>query len=129
MAIGPYRAVLYLLSAIVVTACSPAIEQIDVSGETMGTTYSLKVIADGINKSDIKRQVEAVFEQINTQMSTWRPDSEISRFNRAQTSDWFEISDAFMRVLIAARKINQQTGGAFDVTVSGLCEAVGFRLI
>ena len=126
MAIGPYRAVLYLLLVLVVTACSPAIEQIDVSGETMGTTYTLKVVADGANKSDIKRQVEAVFEQINTQMSTWRPDSEISRFNRVQTSDWFEVSNAFMRVLVAARKINQQTGGAFDVTVSGLVNLWGF---
>jgi thiamine biosynthesis lipoprotein len=117
---------LYSLSALVVTACSPAIEQIDVSGETMGTTYTLKIIADGVNKSDIMRQVEAVFEQINTQMSTWRPDSEISRFNRIHTSDWFEISDAFMRVLVAAQKINQQTGGAFDITVSGLVNLWGF---
>ena len=126
MAIGLYRAVLYLLLALVVTACSPAIEQIDVSGETMGTTYSLKVTADSTNKSELKQQVEAVFERINTQMSTWRPDSEISRFNRAQTSDWFEISDAFMRVLVAAQKINQQTGGAFDITVSGLVNLWGF---
>jgi hypothetical protein len=52
MSIDLYEAGLYSLFSLVVAARSPAIEQIDVSGKTMGTTYSLKAITDGINKSD-----------------------------------------------------------------------------
>lgn len=126
MSVGLRRAVLYSLLPLVIAACSPAINQIDVSGETMGTTYTLKAIGEGINKTDIKQQVEALFERINAQMSTWRPDSEISRFNRVRTGGWFEISDEFMLVLDTAHRINQQTGGAFDVTVGGLVKLWGF---
>jgi thiamine biosynthesis lipoprotein len=121
-----YKAVLYSLLAMVIAACSPAIEQIEMSGETMGTTYTIKVVGATIDASELGPRVNAVFEKINVQMSTWSPDSEISRFNRSRASDWFEISDEFLLVLDAARRINRQTEGAFDVTVSGLVNLWGF---
>jgi thiamine biosynthesis lipoprotein len=115
-----------LFLALVVAACGPSIEQIEMFGDTMGTTYTLKVVGTGINKSELGRQTKAALERINAQMSTWRPDSEISRFNRIRTNDWFEISDEFMLVLAAAGEINRQTRGSFDVTVTGLVNLWGF---
>lgn len=123
---GPCRAVPCLLLGIAVAACSPEVEQVELFGETMGTTFSVKVVGEHIDESALAQRIEAVFEAINAQMSTWRQDSEISRFNRVRTREWFQISEDFMRVLASARRITQQTGGAFDVTVTGLVKLWGF---
>lgn len=111
-----------------IAACDPAIEQIDLSGETMGTTYGISVIGSGIDAKALKQRVENEFAKIIDQMSTWHDDSEISRFNRDQKGDWFKISAAFMRVMESAQQINQQTEGAFDVTVSVIVKLWGFGI-
>lgn len=121
-----FAAVPCLLLAAILTACGPGMEQVQISGETMGTSFSVKVAGEDIDESALARRIETAFESINSQMSTWRPDSEISRFNRLSSTQWFPISKDFMRVLKAALRISEQTGGAFDVTVSGLVKLWGF---
>ena len=121
-----YKIALCLLSLLGIAACGHAIEQFDLSGESMGTTYKVKVIGKRIDTSELKQKIEDEFEKINNQMSTWQKNSEISRFNRDQTIDWFKISDEFMLVLDASQKINRQTEGAFDVTVGGIVNLWGF---
>ena len=59
-------------------------------------------------------------------MSTYRPESEISRFNRARSTDPFPVSADTLAVLRHAREISELTGGAFDVTVGPLVDAWGF---
>ena len=53
-------------------------------------------------------------------MSTYRADSEISRFNRAPAGEWFAVSAAVAEVVAASREISEKTGGAQDVTVGPL---------
>jgi thiamine biosynthesis lipoprotein len=53
-------------------------------------------------------------------MSTYRDDSEISRFNRAPAGEWFAVSPAVVRVVETARAISEKSGGAMDVTVGPL---------
>jgi thiamine biosynthesis lipoprotein len=53
-------------------------------------------------------------------MSTYRPDSELSRFNRATADKWFPVSDATAKVVSAAQTISEKTEGALDVTVGPL---------
>ena len=58
--------------------------------------------------------------EIDRQMSTYRTDSEISRFNRAPAGEWFAVSAATAEVVAAAHEISEKTGGAMDVTVGPL---------
>jgi thiamine biosynthesis lipoprotein len=60
-------------------------------------------------------------------MSTFRKDSEISRFNSNQhVGEKFMISDDFYNVLIVAKGLYERTGGAWDGTVKPLIDLWGF---
>ncbi len=91
---------------------------IEFSGTTMGTTYSLKAWwgESIILQEDIDRRLE----NINQMMSTYLPDSELSRFNNLAAGDWFEVSEETAFVVTKALHYHQLTTGASDVTVGPL---------
>ena len=58
-------------------------------GRTMGTTYLVKIAGvapDDALVADLRAAVEARFDEINRQMSNYRADSELSRFNRSTSA-------------------------------------------
>lgn len=91
-------------------------------GATMGTTYHIKLVAepDTVDTEKLHADVENVLAEIDRQMSTYRPDSELMRFNRAPAGKWFPVSTATAKVVAAAQDISEKTGGALDVTVGPL---------
>ena len=104
---------------------------VEFSGPTMGTTWSVKVVTGpgglrGDERGVIDRQIRDVLARINMLMSTWAPDSELSRFNRTTSLEPFPISAETAEVFRWSLEIAEMTGGAFDVTVSPLVEAWGF---
>lgn len=100
-------------------------------GGTMGTTYSVKAVDPGqrINPDlfqQWQRDIDARLAGLNRQMSTWLPDSEISRFNRHASAEPFPVSADFAAVTRAALELASATGGAFDPTLDPLIELWGF---
>jgi thiamine biosynthesis lipoprotein len=91
-------------------------------GATMGTTYHIKLVANAgeIDTQALHTEVEKLLAEIDLQMSTYRPDSELSRFNRAPAGEWFPVSEATAEVAAAAQVISEKTDGAMDVTVGPL---------
>lgn len=59
-------------------------------------------------------------------MSTYDPESELSRLNRATTSDWIPVSDSLFTVLEAALEIGARSEKAFDITVGPAVNLWGF---
>jgi thiamine biosynthesis lipoprotein len=59
-------------------------------------------------------------------MSTYLPDSELSRFNAAPVDEWFEVSSSTAYVTQRALHYNQITDGCSDVTVGPLVELWNF---
>ena len=59
-------------------------------------------------------------------MSHYRPDSELSRFNRAATTEPQPLSGETLGVVADALAVSRASGGAFDVTVGPLVDAWGF---
>ena len=98
------------------------------SGQTMGTSYSVVLAADEQTSrlESLKLQIDSELELVNRWMSTWDPDSEISRFNRLQGSEWFSVSVATAQVVREALEVSVASEGAFDVTVSPLVGLWGF---
>ncbi len=95
----------------------------------MGTTYAVRVVADGRGDDRIdapRAAVERVLARVDGRMSTWRPESELSRFNRLQSTEPFPVSADTLAVFRHALEISALTGGAFDVTVAPLVDAWGF---
>lgn len=101
---------------------------IQLAGETMGTSWHVTVVpdADSPEAAILQQGIEAVLEEVNESMSTYRSDSEISRFNHFETDDWFPISSEFYYVLSTAMAIGWQSDGAYDVTVGPLVDLWGF---
>ncbi len=102
-------------------------EEVVFVGESMGTTWHVKVVRGAFqNTSGLKKKIGRRLEEINRSMSTYRKESEISRFN-ATSGEPMAISEDFFRVMTAARRLHRLTGGAWDGTVKPLVDAWGFR--
>jgi thiamine biosynthesis lipoprotein len=95
---------------------------IQFSGHTMGTTYHITTkVPRWRFQFLVKKQVDRQLAQLNQLMSTYRENSEISRFNRHDRSA-FDISSDFYAVLERSRSIYSDSQGAWDPTVYPLFE-------
>lgn len=103
-------------------------EAVVLRGLTMGTTYrvTLPRLPAGVNAEVIDGALRAVLEQVDATMSTYRKDSEISRFNRAARDEWIPVSASTSTVAAAAIEMAWRTEGAFDPTVGPLVDLWGF---
>ena len=97
------------------------------NGPTMGTRYSAIFFAPvGIDESVICAALFAAVDGVDQQMSTWKPDSDLSRLNALPEQQWIVLPEELMTVLATALHIGQQSRGAFDIGVGGLVNAWGF---
>ncbi len=96
----------------------------------MGSAYHVTVVfpdeAGAADENAIYAQVERLLERLNQQMSTYRDDSEISRFNAAQSTDWFPVSSDLAEVVQFSLDLSKRTDGVFDITVAPLVNLWGF---
>jgi len=122
-----YLLIIFILSAIFFAGCNMKKEFL-ISGNTMGTTYHIKVIAWPFkNITSLKKRIDLKLDSINKSMSTYRKDSEISKFNKQQDiNKKFYITDDFMQVMLVAEKLYQMTQGAWDGTLQPLVNLWGF---
>lgn len=98
-------------------------------GRTMGTTYHIKIVDEipaQLSTSALQLQIDSLLAEINRQMSTFIPTSEISQFNKSTAGKPFKVSQDFIKVLRLAITINKESGGAFDATVGPLVNLWGF---
>jgi len=123
---------LIALLAISITACFPsnnsAKKEILLQGHTMGTTYNIKVVAtpEQIELLKLQDKIDAVLKQVNQEMSTYIPDSEISLFNKSNSGTVFEVSNGFSRVLKESIRLGELSNGKLDITVGPLVNLWGF---
>ena len=98
------------------------------SGVAMGTTYSVAIVAPvlPVEKQALRQALEALLEQTDREMSTYRADSELMRLNRAASGGWRPVSQPLLRVLQAAQETSQLSAGAFDITIGPLVNLWGF---
>jgi thiamine biosynthesis lipoprotein len=109
-------------------ACKSDPVTLKFSGETMGTSYNIVAIdktAD-LSSDALETAITAALAKVNSQMSNWDPNSEISRFNSATTTDAVKISPELNNVMTAAYAIHDKSEGLFDVTLGPLIEIWGF---
>ena len=116
------------LMATGLSSCTPEPRALSIVGETMGTSYSVKLKncqTPGC-LTDLQPRIEQRLEQINNAMSTYDPQSELSRFNAVSSAEWVSVSADLYTVMAHAHAVSELTGGAFDVTVAPLVNAWGF---
>jgi thiamine biosynthesis lipoprotein len=97
-------------------------------GRTMGTTYNIKVVStlEQIEALKLQDKIDLALKQVNKEMSTYIPDSEISLFNQSNAGEVFEISPGFTRVLKESIRLGELSEGKLDITVGPLVNLWGF---
>jgi len=105
----------------------------------MGTQYHIRIpfIANNDtedklsphNLTPLHKDINVLLQAINQEMSTYIVDSSLSRFNQAQTTDWFSVSENLLNVIENAQIISQTSDGAFDITVMPLVNLWGFGTV
>lgn len=97
--------------------------EVHVTGTTMGTiAYNVKYLDK--DQRVFKKQIDSLLVDFNQSLSTYIPDSEISRFN--QNGEATFQYPYFYDVLVASQSVYEKTNGAFDPTVGPLIDAWGF---
>ncbi len=112
-----------------ITACDTNNDQIiEIDGDTMGTSYHVKVIQQNrsISEKTLEEGIDHTLSVIDQKMSTYREDSELSAINQAEVGQWINVSADTLAVLTLAQNISQETHGSFDVTIAPLVNLWGF---
>ncbi|HUD29244.1 MAG TPA: FAD:protein FMN transferase [Novosphingobium sp.] len=95
-------------------------------GETMGTTWRVRLASPpGFNRDGMVAAIEARLETILAQMSHWREDSLLGRFNRAPAGEWVDLPADFAQVMATALDVAERSAGAFDPAIGALVDIWG----
>jgi thiamine biosynthesis lipoprotein len=107
---------------------STARGQIAIQGQTMGTTYTVRLhgAPANLDANQLKRQIDQRLEDVNRMMSTYLPESEVSRFSSHPVDLWFGISAQTAQVVHQALELSRLSDGYYDITVAPLVSLWGF---
>ena len=116
---------LSLLVAVAAPAKASPLQQL--RGRTMGTTWSVQVVLPpAVSAKELQFGIQAELDRVDGQMSTYKPASDLSRFNRAPGGTWQTLPPEFFRVLQYALQLAKESDGAYDPTVGPLVNLWGF---
>ncbi len=122
----------------------PKSQPFAVMGETMGTVWNAQICSDAqtLAQKDfateanaeiatsceelLQRFVQRELDAVDLAASTFKPDSDVSRFNRSRSTDWFPVSETTAQIVKVALDVASKTGGAFDPTVAPLVDLYRF---
>jgi thiamine biosynthesis lipoprotein len=90
-------------------------------GGVFGTTYNIKYLQAAKN---YQKEIDSLFKEINTSLSTYISTSDISKINRGDTT--VLVDNYFLDVFKKSKRIHKETNGYFDPTVGNLVNAWGF---
>src|SRR5476651_607648 len=98
-----------------------------IEGKTMGTFYRVSLAGvDNSREAALRQQIEAQLVEDDHELSTYKDDSVLSRFNQYQGSVPQPISAGMADAVITSLRVGLKTGGAMDITVGPLVNLWGF---
>lgn len=119
-----------LLSAILLLApTTQAAEPLAFSGIAFYSTnwvVKFDALPPGMSAAQVQGQLQAILNTVNDTLSTYQPDSELMRFNRAPVGQWVGVSPMLFAAASTATAVSGLSGGAFDSTVAPLVNLWGF---
>jgi len=99
-------------------AAAPVPQKLVHTDSAMGTVVQLTIWSD--DEEAAARAAQAVFAEfrrLDEMMTTWTPDSEVSRINAAAGGKAVVVSDETFAVIARAMEISRLSDGLFDITV------------
>lgn len=111
----------YFLILLLLFSCKQESKNTIISGEVFGTTYGVQYFSE--QHENYQKQFDSLFHIINSSMSTYKADSDISKVNRNEA---FKVDAHFKHVFNASKDIYKATDGIFDPTIGVLVNAWDF---
>jgi len=109
-----------LAAAVLAIALKRTPPSAELVGRAMGCEWKLRV-GEKIDAGSLRAEIAAELERWEQVLSTWRPDSDLSRHNRGEPA-----SPELARVLELAEQLRAESGGAFDHRLLGALTRAGF---
>ena len=116
------RSLTLLVIVLLMIGCKSEPKLVVLSGQALGTGYQVQFYAN--ERFEVAQKFDSTVTAINQSMSTYQPDSDISRINAGDTS--VVVDEMFKEVLALSRTVYQATKGYYDPTVGILVNAYGF---
>ncbi len=102
-------------------------ETLRLAGPTMGTSWQAELrLPAGADPEAIRADLARAVETVDAQMSTWKPDSDLMRLNRAPVGSWVPVPPELFEVVRLGLEIGAASGGLFDICLGDLVSAWGF---
>jgi thiamine biosynthesis lipoprotein len=122
---------IYFISALVLlVSCEEKEPQLGVlQGNAFGTTYTIQYYASAAKDANsenftIKKGVDSVIHAVNKSVSTYMPESDISKINRGDKD--IVVDAIFKEVFRISETVFTNSQGYFDPTIGVLRNAYGF---
>jgi thiamine biosynthesis lipoprotein len=112
----------FLVVAILFISCDKKADFYTIQGEAQGSTYSIKYIES--EEKVTKNQIDSLLTAFDLSLSTYRPDSKISKINSGDST--VIVDDFFTETFQLSNQIYKETNGLFDPTIGVLVNAYGF---
>lgn len=107
----------------VFTGCYKPMAHHTLNGYALGTSYNVQIVG-ATAVAQLQRDIDSLFNLMNQSMSTYLPDSDISKINRGDTT--VVVDEHFQKVFRKATEVWSLSDGYFDPTVGALVNAYGF---
>lgn len=118
----------FLVLFVALSGCGAGDSMESFGGPTMGSRYAIQYVRyPGMpGPVEVQQQVEAILAEIDRQMSTYRSDSDIERFNDLPASHCQAMPASILNLVRVGEQLSAQSEGAFDLTVEPLLNLWGF---
>lgn len=118
----------YLLMFGALAGCGDGDSMERFGGQAMGSTYSIQYVRQaGVPApAEVRVAVEQILAEVDRQMSTYRSDSEIERFNQLPADRCRKMPAPVLELVRVGEQLSEQSEGAFDLTVEPLLNLWGF---
>jgi thiamine biosynthesis lipoprotein len=119
------KKLILLLLPLLLLSCNqtaPQKEYIHNTGKIYGTFYN--IVYHHPEGKDLHKDIQQLFGEFDLSLSTFNPNSVISRIN--QNADSVVVDQHFTDMYQMANYVSELSNGAFDITVAPLVNAWGF---
>lgn len=105
----------------------PTPKMVKIEGEAQGTTWHISFWSpNNINVKLVEDSINNRFDELDKNLSNYRPDSTISLFNSALSTEPIVVGEEIVELVAQAKIVSDKSLGCYDLTVKSLFDLWGF---
>lgn len=117
-----------LIATLALTACDQTTKLSELDGLAEGTTYHLTWWSTTpVDQAAVSRKIEKTLDDIDKEISTYRTDSVLQKFNLSQSTDWQSLPASTIKLLQIAKPVYRDSNHCYDPTIGPLFDLWGFQ--